>query len=171
LYCKRPFSTKLGKSFCSTQCASDNDTAAKLERHKRTGVVTSCIDCGIQYCRLFKVYGSIKRCLDCQAIESERVFRALKRIARRRRKTLLRGLKYERVDDLEVLERDRWTCQLCGIRTPKRLRGSYDLKAPEVDHIVPASLGGMTSYANLQCACRRCNIKKSNNILGQFRLF
>ena len=90
---------------------------------------------------------------------------------RKARKLKQRGVATEVVNPLRVLERDKWTCQLCGEKTPKRLRGSYDDRAPEVDHIIPIAVGGEHSYRNVQCACRSCNIAKSATPKGQLRLF
>lgn len=83
-----------------------------------------------------------------------------------------RGLEYEPVNWLKVCQRDRWRCQLCSVRTPRRLRGTYAPNAPEVDHVIPVSpphRGGNT-YANSQCLCRRCNATKRATVLGQLRL-
>jgi 5-methylcytosine-specific restriction endonuclease McrA len=82
----------------------------------------------------------------------------------------LRGATVELVDPIKVFERDGWRCQLCMRKTPARLRGSYDPRAPELDHIVPISKGGAHSYINTQCACRECNGKKLDRPLGQLRL-
>ena len=73
----------------------------------------------------------------------------------------------ETVDPLGVFERDGWRCQLCGARTPKERRGTYHDRAPELDHILPLSKGGEHSYANTQCACRRCNHGKGAEPMGQ----
>ena len=80
-----------------------------------------------------------------------------------RRRALERAAKVELVDPYDVLIRDGWTCQLCGIATPAELRGTYEDNAPEVDHIVPLAAGGEHSMVNMQCACRRCNLAKGAN--------
>lgn len=54
-----------------------------------------------------------------------------------------------------VLRRDHYTCQYCGTRP-----GSKNLT---IDHIVPISRGGSTSWLNCVTACTRCNTKKGNN--------
>lgn len=95
-----------------------------------------------------------------------------RRAAKARRKALQRGRLdgAEKFDPIEVLARDGWRCYICGISTPKRLRGSYDNRAPELDHIVPLALGGQHTRQNTACACRRCNIDKGSRPLGQLRL-
>jgi 5-methylcytosine-specific restriction endonuclease McrA len=74
------------------------------------------------------------------------------------------------IKPLQVFARDRWRCQLCGVHTPKRLRGSIDSRAPELDHIVPIAAGGGHTWDNVQCACRSCNNNKGAKPLGQQRL-
>ena len=51
-----------------------------------------------------------------------------------------------------VLLRDRYTCQYCGVTGM-----SFTL-----DHVVPKSQGGITSWENVVCACINCNNKKGN---------
>lgn len=92
------------------------------------------------------------------------------RTAKARRRAIERGSHAERFDPIEVLNRDGWRCHICGVKTPKRLRGSYDDRAPELDHIVPLAVGGKHTRINTACACRRCNIKKGSNVRGQLRL-
>jgi len=94
----------------------------------------------------------------------------IRRIGKQVRRARLRGNVAERVDPLVVFGRDKWTCQICKRPTPQKQRGTVDGSAPELDHIVPLSLGGEHTYANTQCACRRCNQAKGAKVLGQFRL-
>jgi len=83
-----------------------------------------------------------------------------------------RGAKVlETFSPFTIFERDGWRCKSCGCKTPKILRGLHDDKAPEIDHIVPVSKGGVHSMKNAQCLCRKCNRSKSNGAGGQLRLF
>ena len=61
----------------------------------------------------------------------------------------------------EVLRRARHRCELCGI--------SADMKALEVDHIVPKSRGGKDELANFQALCFTCNAQKGNKDDTDFR--
>lgn len=101
---------------------------------------------------------------------SSAVCKASRRAAKARRRAVERSIHAERFDPLEVLNRDKWTCHICGIKTPKRLRGSYDDCAPELDHIIPLAAGGAHTRQNTACACRRCNHKKGDKPLGQLWL-
>ena len=77
----------------------------------------------------------------------------------------------ESVDPFKVFDRDGWRCHLCGTKTKQAKRGTSDLLAPELDHIVPLSQGGQHSYRNTACSCRACNLRKGAKLVGQLRLF
>lgn len=59
------------------------------------------------------------------------------------------------VSRTRVLERDRYTCQYC------------DDDADTIDHVVPRSRGGATSWTNLVAACSPCNAEKGNRLLSE----
>lgn len=82
------------------------------------------------------------------------------------------GVPYEPVNPVRVLERDRYRCMICGVKTPRRLRGTIQPNAPELDHRVPLAAGGGHTWDNVQCACRRCNLRKGGKRSeGQMTLF
>lgn len=114
---------------------------------------------------------SDKRSAARRAFRQSAVGRECKKAHRKAGKARKRGVTAEVVIAFNVLQRDGWRCQLCGAKTPKSLRGTYDLRAPEVDHIIPIAAGGEHSYRNTQCACRKCNLAKAGRPLGQMRLF
>ena len=135
--------------------------------------VKRCRDCGVA------VPKSKQRCDPCRLAAHQLVVergrqspstRAAKRRAKAWRRAIERGAKAERFDPFEIFERDGWRCHLCGCKTPKRLRGSYEPNAPELDHVVPLAAGGDHSRRNTACACRRCNGAKADKPLGQLRL-
>ena len=57
---------------------------------------------------------------------------------------------------LKLFAENNFTCQHC--------KKVFDYKDLEIDHIIPISMGGQTTKANLQVLCKWCNNKKSNNI-------
>ena len=75
-----------------------------------------------------------------------------------------------RFDPVEVFERDKWKCRLCGVATPQSLRGKHKPNSPELDHIVPLSKSGLHAPWATQLLCRKCNRSKSNKALGQLWL-
>jgi 5-methylcytosine-specific restriction endonuclease McrA len=58
-----------------------------------------------------------------------------------------------------VFKRDHVTCQYCGIRP-----GTEVLT---IDHVVPRSQGGLTTWENCVLACVPCNAKKANRTPDQ----
>ena len=52
----------------------------------------------------------------------------------------------------EVLKKAKYRCELCGI--------AADIKALEVDHIIPRNVGGKDDISNFQALCYSCNAAK-----------
>ena len=52
----------------------------------------------------------------------------------------------------EVLKKSAFHCELCGV--------AADIRALEVDHIIPRNLGGSDDPSNLQALCYSCNAMK-----------
>lgn len=123
----------------------------------------TCADCGVA------LDGDNLKKQFCEGCARARA-KAHKRAARAAGKARLRTATVETFDPLDVLRRDGWRCHICGIKAPKRLRGTYADNAPELDHVVPLAAGGEHSRRNTACACRKCNIEKADRPLGQLRL-
>jgi len=51
-----------------------------------------------------------------------------------------------------IFARDRNRCQFCGKRFP-----TSELS---LDHVIPRSMGGKTTWENLVCCCVACNVRK-----------
>ena len=77
-----------------------------------------------------------------------------------RRRARQFGVEYQYIHKHKVFVRDGWKCKICGIDTPKELKGTREPNAPELDHIVPMSKGGAHMLHNVQLACKRCNMTK-----------
>ena len=56
-----------------------------------------------------------------------------------------------------IMERDHYTCRMCGKYMPDRV-------GLQIDHIVPVAKGGKTVPSNLQVLCSVCNGKKSDKL-------
>jgi 5-methylcytosine-specific restriction endonuclease McrA len=72
------------------------------------------------------------------------------------------GVKYEPINRTKIFDRDGWTCRICDAPTPRALRGTQALNAPEMDHIKPLSEGGSHTHSNVQCLCHGCNFVKES---------
>lgn len=55
-----------------------------------------------------------------------------------------------------LYRRDQNTCQYCGARP-----GTSELS---IDHVLPCSRGGLSTWENCVLACMRCNRKKGNRL-------
>jgi 5-methylcytosine-specific restriction endonuclease McrA len=55
-----------------------------------------------------------------------------------------------------VFARDGWACQYCGSRSNLT-----------VDHVIPRSKGGQSSWENIVASCGPCNRRKGDSLLAQ----
>ncbi len=58
-----------------------------------------------------------------------------------------------------LFKRDRNTCQYCGVQP-----GTQDLT---IDHVIPRSRGGMSTWENCVLACVGCNRRKADRTVGE----
>jgi len=146
---------------CSEECRAEH-ARREARRHavandNRDRAPRPCAECGVVF---IPEYGNKKRdyCSDkCLKRKSRRVAKGV-------RKARMRGTRADPVNAIAVFDRDGWTCQLCGIDTPRDKRGTYDDDAPELDHIIPLARGGAHTNDNVQCACRSCNADKGDSL-------
>ena len=59
-----------------------------------------------------------------------------------------------------IFARDRWTCQYCG-------SGHSNLT---VDHVIPRSRGGASSWDNIVTCCAPCNRRKGDRLPKEARM-
>lgn len=69
------------------------------------------------------------------------------------------GLRFNRRN---VFARDSNCCQYCGQHFP--------LSELSLDHVVPRSRGGLTSWTNIVCACVACNVRKGGRTPDEARM-
>ena len=82
-----------------------------------------------------------------------------------RRRTRMRGGETERFRDVEIFDRDRWTCGICGEPIDPALKAP-DGMSVSIDHVVPIAKGGGHTRANVQAAHLHCNQTKSDRLEG-----
>ncbi len=80
--------------------------------------------------------------------------------------SVIRLLEYRRIPHQtralsrkNILLRDRNTCQYCALVLPS---GELTL-----DHVIPRSRGGSSSWENLVACCHPCNRKKGNHLVSE----
>jgi 5-methylcytosine-specific restriction endonuclease McrA len=80
--------------------------------------------------------------------------------------SVIRLLEYRRIPHQtralsrkNILLRDRNSCQYCGAVLPA---GELTL-----DHVMPRSRGGLSTWENLVACCHPCNRKKGNHLLSE----
>jgi len=61
-----------------------------------------------------------------------------------------------------VLARDGHICQYCGRHFPTHLLS--------IDHVLPRSRNGETTWENVVCACLKCNVKKGGRTPREARM-
>jgi 5-methylcytosine-specific restriction endonuclease McrA len=61
-----------------------------------------------------------------------------------------------------VLARDMYTCQYCGAQPAKA--------ELTIDHVIPRSRGGATTWENVVTACAPCNRRKGDHLLEQAKM-
>jgi 5-methylcytosine-specific restriction endonuclease McrA len=67
-----------------------------------------------------------------------------------------------RFSRFNVFARDKNTCQYCGARFPR----------PELnlDHVIPRSRGGLSTWENVVCSCFTCNREKGGLLPEEARM-
>jgi hypothetical protein len=159
--CLAPFTANRVRAYCSGSCWPRGKYVSQLPASK------NCRTCAIEYVPTSAGGSPSDYCSsDCRDLAAA----ACRRIGKAKRQARLAAATIEDVDPYVVFTRDRWRCRLCGVKTPRAKRGTYDDDAPELDHIIPIAKKGEHSYRNTQCACRACNIKKSDRPMGQLLL-
>ena len=61
-----------------------------------------------------------------------------------------------------IYKRDRYTCQYCGVQP-----GSEELT---IDHVLPRSRGGTSTWENCVLACLQCNKRKADKLPDEARM-
>lgn len=76
-------------------------------------------------------------------------------VQNRRAKLKNAGGKIKTAEVLELYEKQKGRCALCGIRISKSGKNKYNM-----DHIIPLVKGGSNWISNIQLTCRPCNQSK-----------
>lgn len=170
--CGKEFEGHKSTQCCSSECNKEKARKRSNEYWKTNkaasivneAITKTCKECGNLFTTNF-MSNSRQYCSDtCNRKTNRRVGKGIRRAR-------IYRVGYEHISPIEIFKRDGWECQLCGAKTPYKLRGTCNDQAPELDHLVPLSLGGQHNKVNVQCLCRKCNINKGATTQGQLILF
>lgn len=166
--CGKRWTAERAKPFCSCECRRRDACRRKREAamQAHAGKTCRCQCCGQSFA---PEYGSKRRAFCSDACVKRHTQRTKQR-GNNAQRAKRAGNAYSYFNELRIFRRDKWTCQLCGVPTPERKRGTYADDAPELDHIVSLAHGGAHTPENTQCACRKCNSAKGAASRGQLWL-
>ena len=162
-----------GRQSATLRCGPEHEARWALISACRSAAPVACKVCGAVYCAVPGAYARAYCSLGCKAAAkraARKMGRRASKALRRARQRVDRVLVGRSIDPIRVFDECGWRCALCNRKTPKEKRGAYDDDAPELDHIVALSRGGSHTRANLQLACRACNLKKGAQARGQLWL-
>ena len=145
--CGGVFEARVDAKFCSYLCSARNKAEKKAE--------CTCQECGNKF---LPVYGDKRRAFCSETCSARNLRRVSKGIDRARSY----GAHAVPINPIAIMERDQWTCHICGEEAPRELRGTMLWNAPELDHIIPLSAGGTHTHDNVACAHRACNLEKGD---------
>lgn len=133
----------------------------RIRRNKERKIRTErgCTACGVP------VVGLLNWPRTCKQCKAE-ARRKQARISKASRRARIKGRQRDPIDPIAVFERDGWHCYLCGIATPRELRGTLQPNAPELEHKLALANGGTHTWDNVACACRKCNGLKGTSLLA-----
>jgi hypothetical protein len=147
---------------CGTQIPRGRKLCDLCRAKPSGGPVTkACADCGCT------ITGSRskRRCMPCGKRRTRKLLASKHgKVKKHRHRARKYGVPYEPINPIAVFERDGWACKCCGRETPKQLRGTLAANAPELDHVIPMSMGGGHLWDNVQCLCRACNGAKGASL-------
>lgn len=146
-----------GRSKCYCKPCQAAQTAKYREAHPYEpveGIPTDCAYCG----QTFLADKRRWRC--CSAVCSKSYkYKVVDSKHNHARRARLKGAEVESFDREEIFDRDEWTCRICGDLVDPYAPWHHP-KSPSIDHIIPITLGGAHTRANVQTACLGCNVRK-----------
>ena len=145
---------------CSDECAIGRRRATKNASARRTGRVRAeplpprgCISCAAKFVPAKDEHVACsRRCsLNRRMLRRVRLLRKAPGVAHPVDKVVHYGW---------IRRRDGWTCQACGVATPREALKTGRPDAPELGHIIPLARGGFHQPGNLWLLCLSCNRSK-----------
>jgi 5-methylcytosine-specific restriction endonuclease McrA len=116
--------------------------------------ITDCVVCDTTFSTPYTISTCSDACKETHRLD-------LKRAGRDRRRARRRDAFVANVHRRQILERDGFTCQLCGDPLDMGQQVPHP-DAPTIDHVVPLAAGGTHEPSNAQAAHFWCNADKSD---------
>lgn len=92
-------------------------------------------------------------------------YREISRRSRQKRRAVEKNAFVEKVDNMAIFERDKWTCWLCNTHIDKD-KDYRDPMSPSIDHVIPLDKGGLHMESNIKAAHMGCNASKGNRLIA-----
>ena len=144
------------KKFCSDLCKEfDQRITHPAKRH----ILRKCPGC-----KQPKQFSGTYCSTDCYQQSDHG--KLIRRQAKHRRRARMHNAQVEEVDPLIIAKRDKYKCHICRKRVDMNLDWQ-DRYSPTMDHLIPISLGGDHTYANIRLAHRTCNSSKGNRAVNE----
>ncbi len=144
------------KKFCSDLCTAFHN---RMQYPAKRNIVRRCPGCEQP-----KQFSGTYCSHDCY-LQSDQA-KLIKRQGRHRRRARMHNARVEAIDPSKIAKRDKYKCHICRRRVNMNL-DVQDSYSPTMDHLIPISLGGDHTYANIRLAHRICNSRKGNRAVNE----
>ena len=144
------------KKFCSDLCIEFDN---RIRRPAKIHILRRC-----PRCKEPKQFSGTYCSKDCY-LQSDQG-KLITRRGRHLRRARMRNAYIEQVDPSVIAERDKYKCHICRKRVNMNLEYTHKYSAT-MDHLIPLSLGGDHTYANMRLAHRTCNSSKGNRAVNE----
>lgn len=167
-WCLKTFAYVPNKKFCSSECSHKSNAHIKIYRAPDRCSLPVCVDCRKIYSAEGKVVVNRRyRCSDCAAS-----YKRTSNNARWKKKNAVRRSAFaagEKIDTIEVAEREGWQCHLCLELIDPELRAPHP-GSLTLDHLIPLNPrpgepAGTHTADNVKVAHWGCNSRRQNRPL------
>lgn len=158
--CGDNFEGRKGIKCCSNKCKIKYTKQTAKEKYIKHDHIGICFICNKIFI-IDKAKGRIKTCSnECNMQRKKDINYNHKK----KRRLLLKNQYSSHVNRNEIYKRDNYICQICGLLVDIKADSTHDL-SPNIDHIIPLSLGGTHEPCNVQLTHRKCNLDKGTQII------
>ena len=153
-------------------CTGCGETLPLADYHRNAksidGHWTRCKPCTLARTKAYyetnrEVHLARKKVYHAEKWATDHEYRDRRRAAKTRYHRLLASAKSEPYTRQEIFARDGWVCGICDEPVDPDLRAP-DPKSASIDHVVPLSLGGDDTPANVRLAHLGCNVSRGAGV-------